>query len=172
MECWSPPTCTTSWSTVIPVCKTWFRNPPNECIFLYLYLLIPWILIEIGLATCTWSIIYLILLRMFTHLSESSRHDSVNFKQKNNENCYLYWRKSYCEIWCVVFMPPRSKIRGILFLSFCHSVLSETLTLLITFEQWMLELWYFTWIFPVIRPFHGYHYFLPCDLDLGVWPIF
>ena len=119
MECWSPPTCTTSWSTVIPVCKTWFVHPPNECIFLYLFLLIPWILIEIGLATCTWSIIYLILLRMFTHLSESSRHDSVNFKPKNNENCYLYWRKSYCEIWCVVFMPPRSKIRGILFLSFC-----------------------------------------------------
>ena len=61
-------------------------------------------------------------IRMFTHLSESSRHDSVNFKQKNNENCYLYWRKSYCEIWCVVFMPPRSKIGGILFSSFCPSL--------------------------------------------------
>ena len=37
----------------------------------------------------------------------------------------------------------------------------------------MLELWYFTWVFLVIRPFFlGYHYFLPCDLDLGVWPIF
>ena len=36
----------------------------------------------------------------------------------------------------------------------------------------MLELWYFTWIFLVIRPFGGYHYFLPCDLDLGFWPIF
>ena len=61
-------------------------------------------------------------------------------------------------------------------LSFCNSVinsglLSETLTLLITFEQWVLELWFFTWVFPVIRPFVGYHYFLPCDLDLGVWPI-
>ena len=56
-------------------------------------------------------------------------------------------------------------------LSFCHSVilcfchLLETLTLLITFEQWMLELWYFTCVFVVIRPF------LPFDLDLGVWPI-
>ena len=30
----------------------------------------------------------------------------------------------------------------------CHSVLlSETLTLLITFKQWVLELWYFTWIY-------------------------
>ena len=49
------------------------------------------------------------------------------------------------------FMPPRSKIGGILFLSclsLCNSVLIlETLTLLITFEQWVLELWYFTWVF-------------------------
>ena len=48
----------------------------------------------------------------------------------------------------------------------------KTLTLLITFEQWVIEIWYFTWVFLVIRPFCGYHYFLPCDLDLGVWPIF
>ena len=42
----------------------------------------------------------------------------------------------------------------------------KTLTLLITFEQWVLELWCFTWVFLVIRPFCEYHYFLPCDLDL------
>ena len=36
----------------------------------------------------------------------------------------------------------------------------------------MLELWYFTWVFLVIRPFCEYYYFWPCDLDLGVWPIF
>ena len=48
----------------------------------------------------------------------------------------------------------------------------KTLILLISFEQWVLRLWYFTWIFLVIRPFRGYHYFLPCDLDLGVLPIF
>ena len=47
----------------------------------------------------------------------------------------------------------------------------KTLTLLITFKQWLLEHWYFTWIFPVIRSFCGYHYFWPCDLDLGVWAI-
>ena len=41
-----------------------------------------------------------------------------------------------------------------------------------TFEQWVLELWYFTWILPVIRPFCGYHYFWHCDLDLEVSPIF
>ena len=44
-------------------------------------------------------------------------------------------------------------------LSFCNSVHSETLILLIIFEQWVLELWYFIWIFPVIRPFRGYPYF-------------
>ena len=76
-------------------------------------------------------------------------------------------------------MPPRSKIGGhIVFvlsviLSFRHSViLSETLTLLITFEQWVLELWYLTWVSLVIRPFRGYHYFWPCDFDLRVSPIF
>ena len=45
----------------------------------------------------------------------------------------------------------------------------KTLTLLITFEQWVPELWYFIWVFLVIIPFHGYHYFW--HLDLGVWPI-
>ena len=101
--------------------------------------------------------------------------------------CYLniYYKGCLVKIlqW-LVFMPPRLKIRGILFLSclsFCHSVilsfshsvlLSETLTLLITFEHHVLELWYFTWIFPVIRPSRGYHYFWHCDLNLGVWPIF
>ena len=54
--------------------------------------------------------------------------------------------------------------------SLTHSL--KTLTLLITFEQWVLELWYFTWVFLVIRPFRGYHNFLPCDLDLGVDPFF
>ena len=48
----------------------------------------------------------------------------------------------------------------------------KILTLLIIFEQWMLELWFFTWIFPVIRPVWGYHHFSHCDLDLGVKPIF
>ena len=117
-----------------------------------------------------------------------------------------------------VFMPPRSKIGGILFLSclsFCPPLWNfnlannfwtvcaralifhlsipydktfpwvplmltlwhwpgsltqflKTLTLQITFEQRVLELWYFTWVFLVIR--RGYHYFLPYDLDLGVWP--
>ena len=39
-------------------------------------------------------------------------------------------------------------------------------------EQWVLELGYFTWVFIVLNPFRGCHYFLHCDLDLGVWPIF
>ena len=48
----------------------------------------------------------------------------------------------------------------------------KTLTLLITFELWMLDLWYFTGVFLVIRSFRGYHYFLPCYLGLGEWPFF
>ena len=50
------------------------------------------------------------------------------------------------------------------------SHLLKTLTLLITFEEWVLDLWYFKWVLLVIRHFRGYLYFLPCDL--GVWPIF
>ena len=42
----------------------------------------------------------------------------------------------------------------------------ETLTLFTTFEQWVLELWYFTWVFLVIRPFRVYHYFF----TLWPWP--
>ena len=30
----------------------------------------------------------------------------------------------------------------------------------------------FKWVFFVTRLFHGYHNFVPRDLDLGVWPIF
>ena len=48
----------------------------------------------------------------------------------------------------------------------------ENINLQITFKLWVLELWYFTGVFLVIRPFRGYHYFLPCYLDLGDWPIF
>ena len=55
-------------------------------------------------------------------------------------------------------------------LSLTHFI--KTFTFLITFEQWVLELWYFTWVFHVIRLFPGYHYSLPCNLDLEVWPIF
>ena len=41
----------------------------------------------------------------------------------------------------------------------------KTLSLLISFEQWDLEIWYFTWVFLVIRPFSGYHYFWPLTLE-------
>ena len=65
-----------------------------------------------------------------------------------------------------IFMHPRSKIWGhIVFCPVCHSVLlSETLTLLITCARALI----FHMIFLVIGPFRGYHYFWPCDLDLGV----
>ena len=51
--------------------------------------------------------------------------------------------------------------------SFRHSlILSETLTLPITFEQWIRELWYFTWVFLLKRPFHGYQHLR----TLWSWP--
>ena len=50
--------------------------------------------------------------------------------------------------------------------------LKKTITLLITFEQWVLELWYFTWVFLVIRPFRGLHYFDPVTLTLEFGPFF
>ena len=48
----------------------------------------------------------------------------------------------------------------------------KLLTLLIPFKQKVLELWYFTWIFPVIRPYHGYHYFYPVTFTIEFDPIF
>ena len=35
-----------------------------------------------------------------------------------------------------------------------------------------IKLWYFTWVFLVMRPFCVYHDFLPCDLYHGVLPTF
>ena len=79
------------------------------------------------------------------------------------------------------FMPQRSKIGGILLicpvchchsiiLSFCHSLWNFNLAN--NFWRWVLELWYFIWVFLVTKTFCGYHYFLPYDLDFEVWTIF
>ena len=66
-----------------------------------------------------------------------------------------------------VDMPPWSKIEAYCFCSVCHSIiLSETLTLLESFELWVLELWYYTWVFLMSRTFRWYHYLLYCDLHL------
>ena len=70
----------------------------------------------------------------------------------------------------IIFMPPKSKIGGggaYCFCPDCHSgiaILSETLTLLITFEHWVLELWYYKWVFLVIRHFYWYLTFWPWHL--------
>ena len=105
---------------------------------------------------------------------------SVSIKR----NIHLYWSMFWLElgkIICIckknihhlciyimelhsfIYVPPRSKIGGISFLSFVHN------SMLISFEQWELELWYFTWAFLVIGPFWEYQ---PCDLDIGNWLIF
>ena len=48
-------------------------------------------------------------------------------------------------------------------------IYNKAITLLITFEQWVLKLWYFTWVFYETRLFRGYRQIWPFDLDLGVW---
>ena len=45
--------------------------------------------------------------------------------------------------------------------------LFKLLTLLITFQQWVLELWYFTWVSLMTRPFRWYN-FLPSDLEFDL----
>ena len=106
------------------------------------------------------SCINLALMKFLFHKIDCTHFCMLGCTQRNAKRLVPWFLSSYFyapEIYC--FCPV------------CHSVfLSETL--LITFEQWLLELWYFTWIFPVIRTFRGYHYFLPCDLDLGVWSTF
>ena len=57
---------------------------------------------------------------------------------------------------------------------FYHVILTlkfykKVINLLITFEQWVLKLWYFTWVFYETRPFRGYRQIWPFDLDLGFW---
>ena len=43
----------------------------------------------------------------------------------------------------------------------CLTYLLKTLTLAITFKWHVLGCWYFTWVFLVIRPFHGYQQIWP-----------
>ena len=64
------------------------------------------------------------------------------------------------------FYAPEIEERGAYcFCPVCHSVIfSETLTLLITFEQWVLELLYFSWIFLLIRSICWYLTFWPWHL--------
>ena len=67
-----------------------------------------------------------------------------------------------------IFLCP--KMGCVLFLSclsFCDSVnLSEFLTFLITFEQWKLELWYFTWVFLCYKNSPS----VPTFFNLWTWP--
>ena len=62
-------------------------------------------------------------------------------------------------LWCTnTFDPVTLNLEFDLFL--------KTLPLFITFEKWVLEFWYFPWVFLVSRPFLEYQQFLPGDLDL------
>ena len=78
----------------------------------------------------------------------------------------------------LIFVCPRDRRSGeYCFCPVCHSVilhfshyvlLSETLTSLITSEQWVLKLWYFKLVFLLTRPFSSYHFLKPCNLELGL----
>ena len=59
-----------------------------------------------------------------------------------------------------------------LFFTLWPRSLTHFLTLLITFEQRVLELWYFTWVFLVIRPFPGFIIFDTVTLTLDFDPFF
>jgi hypothetical protein len=48
----------------------------------------------------------------------------------------------------------------------------KTLSLVVTFDWWVVGVSYFTWIFVVVRPFFWYHDFDFLTFDLRVWPIF
>ena len=120
----------------------------------------------------------LIMVSLFLFLSLSL---SLSLNRRYMAETLLMWRKilniqsinislkHMSENIFTPFLCPRDRRSGgILFLSclpFCHSVLlSETLTLLITFEHWVLELWYFTWIFNETRPSVGNQQFFT------LWP--
>ena len=54
----------------------------------------------------------------------------------------------------------------------CLTYLSKTLKLDISFEWYMLGLWYFSWVFLMTTPFHYYLKISLCDLDFNVWPMY
>jgi hypothetical protein len=56
------------------------------------------------------------------------------------------------------------------FWPWCLNLL-KTLTLAITFEWYILGLWYFTWVFLVIKPYHGYKRFDLVTLTLVFKPL-
>ena len=67
-------------------------------------------------------------------------------------------------------MLPRSKIRGhIALICFvCHIFCDGVRNLLITFKQWLLELWYFALVFLMTRPIHGYQHFFTLTFEFGL----
>ena len=108
---------------------------------------------------------------IINHTCTCSNTRTPKLQSTPTHNC---WR------WIMLPPPPFFFLRGgggkfiytvylntiLIILLFCHSVLLyETSTLLITSEQWVLDLWYFTGVFFVTRPLRGYNDFSPCNLD-------
>ena len=90
----------------------------------------------------------------------SSLHHVMERGTKRSDDGHPISLKFLVVYWFNFYAPEVEDRGAYCFCPVCHSVLlSETLTLQINFEQWALDLWYFTWVFLVIRPFHGFHYF-------------
>ena len=82
----------------------------------------------------------------------------------------LYNKQLVCYLW--KYLCPRNRRSGGIFfffsrLSFCPPLWNFNPA----FEQWVLELWFFTWIFRD-NTFPLVSLFFTLYLDLGVWPIF
>ena len=91
---------------------------------------------------------------------------SENFNFANN-----FWIVSARALLFHMSIPCNKTFPWVPFFLSCDLTLEfdpflKPLNLLITFEQWLLELWYFTWVSFVIRPFRGYHLFF----TLWTWP--
>jgi hypothetical protein len=59
----------------------------------------------------------------------------------------------------------------------CENILDTvtvwpTLKMNLGLNFWVAKIWlrYLTWVYIMTKAFCRYHKFLPCDLDLGVWP--
>ena len=72
------------------------------------------------------------------------------------------------------FLLSGSKTRGVLILSglsFCHSTLNFKLAY--NFATWSSRVWYFTLVFLVTTPLHGYqHFFYAVTFTLEFGPLF
>ena len=123
----------------------------------------PFVLIVHLMFLCTWDrtsggILYFSCL-WFCHSVPSETSNLANNCWTVSARALIFYLNISCHLWVPLFFYPVS-------LTLEFDPFFENLTLLITFEQWVLEPWYFTWVSLEVRPFRGYHYFF----TLWAWP--